>query len=203
MLQRLFMYMCASIRKGTAWKEPGRMLNISLRFCLVHNRGAGTVLIVECKQALMETLDGRCCFGSGAVASQGNENKDVPLHLAALANRLAVIKVLLAESAQSKSDVEAQDAQGYTPLHYACGEGHQEVSRYLVKDVGARLDCRNMDGLTPLMCAVQQGHVGIARMLLEQDGAVIEHVNHSRDTALHYATISEAGTKMVDLLLRR
>ncbi len=59
--------------------------------------------------------------------SQGNENKDVPLHLAALANRMEVIKVLV--STGKCSNIEAKDGQGYTPLHYSCGEGHLAAAR--------------------------------------------------------------------------
>jgi ankyrin repeat protein len=59
---------------------------------------------------------------SGADANLGNENQDIPVHLAALANRSDVLEVLLDPSCPTKSNLDAQDAQGYCPLHYACGE---------------------------------------------------------------------------------
>mmetsp|Transcript_21977 Transcript_21977/g.51101 ORF Transcript_21977/g.51101 Transcript_21977/m.51101 type:complete len:350 (-) Transcript_21977:1318-2367(-) len=141
-------------------------------------------------------------LSSGADATRGNENQDLPLHLAALANRLPVVQILLSPSAQSKSNLEAADAQGYRPLHYACGEGHTEVAEYLVKEAGAKTESRNMDGLTPLMCSVQQGHRAIAKMLLEFEPACIDQVNNCNDTSLHYAMISDAGIPMIELLLR-
>ena len=57
-------------------------------------------------------------------------------------------------------DIEAHDAQGYCALHYACGEGHSNIAKYLITECKASLDSRNNDGLTPIMCAVQQVCVG-------------------------------------------
>jgi ankyrin repeat protein len=50
---------------------------------------------------------------SGASTSHPNENKDIPLHLAALANRLDIVMLLVDPSRpSSKADLEASDAQG-------------------------------------------------------------------------------------------
>ena len=67
---------------------------------------------------------------AGADPSHGNENQDQPLHLAALANSLDVLRVLMATGTawQSKVTIEAADAQGYAALHYAAGEGHERES---------------------------------------------------------------------------
>ena len=50
---------------------------------------------------------------AGASTSRPNENKDIPLHLAALANRLDIVKLLVDPSRpSSQADLEASDAQG-------------------------------------------------------------------------------------------
>ena len=54
----------------------------------------------------------------------------------------------------------------YYPLHYACGEGHLQLTEFLLKSAGANTSRKNMDGLSPLMCAVQQGHVPVVKVSL-------------------------------------
>lgn len=52
-------------------------------------------------------------LSKGANTSCQNENKDIPLHLAALANRLEIVQLLAnASRPSSKEDLEAFDAQG-------------------------------------------------------------------------------------------
>ena len=64
----------------------------------------------------------------------GNENNDLPTHLAALARQMACLKVLLDPGINpAKVNIDAHDAQGYCALHYACGEGHLEVARALLQ----------------------------------------------------------------------
>ncbi len=54
-----------------------------------------------------------------------NDNGDSPLHLAVLGNHLPVVRVLL--TASPPSNVHLKDKQGYTPMHYACGEGYLDI----------------------------------------------------------------------------
>jgi ankyrin repeat protein len=57
-------------------------------------------------------------LSKGANTSCQNENKDIPLHLAALANRLEIVQILADLSRPaSKKDLEASDAQGYNHTH--------------------------------------------------------------------------------------
>jgi ankyrin repeat protein len=139
---------------------------------------------------------------SKADPSLGNENKDLATHLSALANRKQCLQVLLDPAFRDQVDLEANDSQGYTALHYACGEGHSEIADMLINKYHARIDSRNNDGLTPMMCAVQQGHKELAEMLVKRDAKCLEQSNNSGDTCLHYATISEHGVNMLDMLLR-
>jgi ankyrin repeat protein len=145
----------------------------------------------------------RALLASKADPTLGNENKDLPSHLAALASRIDCLEVLFEPSLTSfKVDVEAHDSQGYCALHYACGEGHLDVARFLIEKCNADLDSRNNDGLTPIMCAVQQGHKNVASVLLAANPQSIAATNNSGDTCLHYATISEGGVSMLEMLLR-
>mmetsp|Transcript_26209 Transcript_26209/g.62579 ORF Transcript_26209/g.62579 Transcript_26209/m.62579 type:complete len:345 (-) Transcript_26209:61-1095(-) len=168
----------------------------------VRDDGNNTALHLSSYRGHTESV--RILLKAGADPSLGNENRDQPLHLAALANRLETIKVLTAEGSawHSKISIEAEDAQGYCALHYACGEGHEQVARFLYTECKASLQSRNKDGLTPLMCAVQQGHATIVGSLVEFCPENVKETNKCGDSALHYATISESGVAMLRLLLK-
>jgi ankyrin repeat protein len=56
-----------------------------------------------------------------------NDNGNSPLHLAVLGNHRPVVQALLAAS--PPSDFNLKDKQGYTPIHYACGEGYLDVAQ--------------------------------------------------------------------------
>jgi ankyrin repeat protein len=62
---------------------------------------------------------------SYALANLTNDNGNSPLHLAVLGNHLPVVRALL--SAPQPSGVDLKDKQGYTPMHYACGEGYLDI----------------------------------------------------------------------------
>eukprot|EP00287_Rhodomonas_sp_CCMP768_P012442 CAMPEP_0196745196 /NCGR_PEP_ID=MMETSP1091-20130531/60541_1 /TAXON_ID=302021 /ORGANISM="Rhodomonas sp., Strain CCMP768" /LENGTH=339 /DNA_ID=CAMNT_0042091917 /DNA_START=1 /DNA_END=1020 /DNA_ORIENTATION=+ len=162
--------------------------------------GANTALHLASYRGHPEIV--KVLLDNSADPTLGNENKDQPLHLAALANRVPCVHMLLSPDLTKKPDVEAHDAQGYCPLHYASGEGHEDVLEALITVGKASCESRNLDGLTPLMCGVQQGHVGVVKKLLAHDPPSLEYRNKSGDTALHYATISEGGLEMLTLLLR-
>ncbi|HQQ11315.1 MAG TPA: ankyrin repeat domain-containing protein, partial [Synergistales bacterium] len=47
------------------------------------------------------------------------------------------------------ADIEAQDKEGWTPLHYACMNGRTDIARLLL-DRGADIEARDMWSYTPL-----------------------------------------------------
>jgi ankyrin repeat protein len=64
-----------------------------------------------------------------------NDNGDSPLHLAVLGNHLPVVRALL--TASPPSNVHLKDKQGYTPMHYACGEGYLDIVQVRVRPPSA------------------------------------------------------------------
>ncbi len=54
-----------------------------------------------------------------------NDNGNSPLHLAVLGNHRPVVQALLTATPPSQFDLK--DKQGYTPIHYACGEGFLDI----------------------------------------------------------------------------
>ena len=65
------------------------------------------------------------------------------------------------------------DKVGWAPLHFAAGEGHLEVTRFLL-DNGAMVNLfstqavKNGYSYTPLFLASMKGHVNVMKLLLER-----------------------------------
>ncbi|KAM7447147.1 acyl-CoA binding domain-containing protein 6 [Porites harrisoni] len=63
-------------------------------------------------------------------------------------------------------DINAQDDQGMTLLHWACDRGHKDVVRYLIKNK-ARINTQDLDGQTPLHYAATCDFLTIVEELLQ------------------------------------
>jgi ankyrin repeat protein len=85
------------------------------------------------------------------------------------------------------ANVNSQDTDNRTPLHFASKDGYVDAAR-LILDHGADANALDNDHMTPLHLASEWAHLGILQLLL------IRGANHdSRDkegrTALHLALI--------------
>ena len=78
-----------------------------------------------------------------------------------------------------------ESQKGLTPLHLAATNGHHEVIRVLVKDLGADVDSKDKDALTPLHCAAERGCHEAVRVLGVELGANVTF--SSCRTPLHLA----------------
>jgi ankyrin repeat protein len=70
------------------------------------------------------------------------------------------------------ADVNAQDDQGFTPLHFAAASGTSDEVVQLLLDAGADINARNHNDETPLYLAVANttaGKLPIVRLLRERD----------------------------------
>jgi ankyrin repeat protein len=94
------------------------------------------------------------------VASRTDERVS-PLHSAlANPNNAAIAQLLIEHGA----DVNARQAQGYTPLHYAATYGLESIIRSLLQR-SADKTIRNADGKTAFDLAVEKGHTAVAELL--------------------------------------
>lgn len=82
-------------------------------------------------------------------------------------------------------DEQHRDNSGWTPLHYASFEGHQEVCEALL-EAGAKIDESDNDGKGALMLAAQEGHTNLVERLLKKHQAPIDQHAHDGKTALRY-----------------
>jgi ankyrin repeat protein len=64
----------------------------------------------------------------------------------------------------SAKDINQQDQEGLTPLHWAVDRGHLDLVKYLIS-AGAAVNACDHDGQTPLCYAVLCEHTEIEKVL--------------------------------------
>jgi len=104
-----------------------------------------------------------------------------------------LVKTLLTKGA----NINATDAEGWTPLHEASVSGHTEIAKLLIEK-GAKINARDVDGMTPLLIASVNGQIEIVKLLI-QKGAEIDAADNNGTTSLHGASVN--GYNDIALLL--
>lgn len=123
-----------------------------------------------------------------------------PLHLAADANSIAVLRLLL----QAGADIESTDDLGRLPLSRAAA-AHPEAVEVLL-DSGAEIEAREaVVQRTPLIVAAYNGCLGCARLLVRR-GAQINARDDLGRTAIWYAATPESvspvgGPQLIEFLV--
>uniref|UniRef100_A0AAR2IPZ0 Ankyrin repeat domain 44 n=1 Tax=Pygocentrus nattereri TaxID=42514 RepID=A0AAR2IPZ0_PYGNA len=134
----------------------------------------------ECVQCLLE---------QEASVLLGDSRGRTALHLAAAKGHASWLSELLSIACAEPPTPPLRDHQGYTPLHWACYNGHDGCVEVLLEQKG----CRCFDGnpFTPLHCAVVNNHESCATLLLEAMGSEIVTCKDSKDrTPLHAAAFA-------------
>lgn len=119
-----------------------------------------------------------------------------PLHLAARSNHIPIVKYLLAKGA----NVNLQDKDGYTAMHYAALNGNREIVQLLLAIPDINVNLLDYQQRTPLHRAVEQCFTDIAHELIVKAKADVNIQNNHGWTALHYASYNQRKV-ICDLLL--
>ncbi|MFC0397060.1 ankyrin repeat domain-containing protein [Paraburkholderia rhizosphaerae] len=98
--------------------------------------------------------------------------------LAALNGDVQLVNLLISKDAEV-------NRKGWTPLHYAATNGHDDVIKILL-DHSAYIDAGSPNGTTPLMMAARGGHLSTVKLLLDS-GADLNVKNQLGLTALDFA----------------
>lgn len=94
--------------------------------------------------------------------------------------------------------VNLKDSAGYSPLHWACVDGDQEVIKLLLQK-GAEVNAQSNEGYTPLHNAARRGNRLIVALLIS-NGASVNARSRNGTTPLKIA--ADAGYGEAASLLR-
>jgi hypothetical protein len=124
----------ACIKKGAQVDFVSQERGAAGKTLLHHAASIGDAQVFE----LLDSVGGRRNW----TAYKGN----LPLHLAAMCNRLEIVKWCI----ENGADPNMLGENGYTCLHFAAKHGYGDMVAYLL-DHGARTDVRGRDQKTPSM----------------------------------------------------
>ncbi|KAJ8713265.1 hypothetical protein PYW07_013635 [Mythimna separata] len=99
----------------------------------------------------------------------------------------------------TEHDMNQGDDHHFSPLHWACKEGHLKIVEMLIRR-GARINVTNMGDDTPLHLAAAHGHRPIVQLLL-QNRVDVNFTNEHGNSPLHYACFWGYTAIAEDLLL--
>ena len=107
-----------------------------------------------------------------------------PLLLACEHGNLEIVELLM----RAGANVNDQDAEGFSPLHAAAGEGKDEVLRTLIEKHQADIhSLRLLNGSLPIHTAASRGNSACIEVLLGA-GVAIDATNDDDRTPLHWAS---------------
>ena len=127
------------------------------------------------------------------------------LHIACQMDRLALVEMLIAK----KMNVNAQDSNGWTPLHVAASNSNYAMCLALLNAKAIKPNTTNSDFNTPLVyickrsagTPMNRGEYHECLRVFIDKGADINTKNKNGETPLHYACLG-ANIDAVDFLLR-
>ncbi|MEG1500051.1 MAG: ankyrin repeat domain-containing protein, partial [Clostridia bacterium] len=112
-----------------------------------------------------------------------NKDGQIPLHVAAQDSRRQDALLMLLKNG---SDINSQDARGWTPVFQAINSMNYGMVRILIK-ADANLKLENFEGETPLMRCVRRGRKDYLWALLGSGKVNIYSRNFLGETALDLA----------------
>ena len=118
----------------------------------------------------------------GQGPNDSDKDGNAPLHHAAFNGRLETVAFLA-----KHSDPDIRGNLGWTPLHFACLEGHLEVAKHLVEVCRASVSAEDEKGRNAAHFAACSGNLELIRFLAREKGLEAGQQCHSGCTALHYA----------------
>ena len=138
------------------------------------------ILMVAIQENSVKTVD-YLINVKGIDLNQANMTNETPLMFAALYGLLPEVKILV-----NQKEVPV-NRSGWTPLHYACTNGHLEIALFLLEK-GAVVDAPSPNETTPLMMAIRAGNIQLVRLLLDR-GADIRIRNQQGYSAIDVAEL--------------
>nr|KAF6454662.1 ankyrin repeat and FYVE domain containing 1 [Rousettus aegyptiacus] len=137
--------------------------------------------------------------GTNGEGEEEARDGQTPLHLAASWGLEETVQCLL----EFGTNVNAQDAEGRTPVHVAISNQHSVIIQLLISHPDIHLNVRDRQGLTPFACAMTYKNNKAAEAILKREsgaaeqllaGAKVNELTKHRQTALHLAAQQDLPT---------
>ncbi|ORX42663.1 ankyrin [Piromyces finnis] len=151
----------------------------------IQNKDGCTPLHYACEQGNENIV--KYLIEKGADTSIKNNNGRISLHCTCKAKRESVniVKYLIEKRGLN---INIKDNYRFTPIHYACYKGNENIVKYLIKN-GVDPKIKNEDGRISLhfACGAEKENVNLVKYLIEDIGLDINTQNKDGCTPLHYA----------------
>ncbi|XP_056857984.1 protein ACCELERATED CELL DEATH 6 isoform X2 [Raphanus sativus] len=143
-----------------------------------------------------------------------NSKDQLPLHVAAHAGQLAVVKALnetisfVTDKLSAEDEKErlklhvVKDKEGNTPLHLALKGGHVKTAACLVKANGRASFLADKDGISPLYMAVRIGNLFLVNKMLNCTNENGKFSELEGKKFLAHAALKARNTDILDVILK-
>lgn len=143
------------------------------------NTRDGTPLLVDALKDKNIDVAEALIRAKGLDFERTNAAGENALMMAAYQGLLPLVKLMV-----ETYDVEVNKT-GWTALHYAATNGHDDVVKYLL-DHAAYIDAESPNATTPLMMAAMNGHITTVKLLLDE-GADMNLRNQQKMDVIDFA----------------
>ena len=103
-------------------------------------------------------------------------------------NKFSELFEKISSSPKNLVDMNYQDENGFTALHYSCDEGNLKIVEILL-NANCDPNIKNNEKETPLHLASKHGYFDISKLLIE-NGAIINSYNSEKNTPFHYVCMN-------------
>ncbi|XP_058020333.1 rabankyrin-5 isoform X1 [Ahaetulla prasina] len=121
--------------------------------------------------------------GANGEGDEEAHDRQTPLHLAASWGLEETVQCLL----EFGANVNAQDAEGKTPIHVAIINQHNTIIQMMISHSAIQLNLRDRQGLTPFACAMTYKNNKAAEAILKREPGAAEQVDNKGRNFLHLA----------------
>jgi len=126
-------------------------------------------------------------FSINNAINVNDKNKNLNIELL-IYSKKGYIDKILEIIAQKNVDINYQNENGWTALHYSCDEGNLKITEILIK-AHCDVNIKNNDKKTPLHYSVARGYFDITKLLVE-NGGDINCVDNENNNIIHLCSMN-------------